>query len=207
MNWFKKSHKKTILLKCKFHGPLTASANRMGFSTFGLSKQETEFNFWLPVYYSSAALHATAASLDLRTPPLSAQKIRRVGGGLLSQAHLLRDLKLFNVAIFKDGYFNDGNAEGCYFTVDNAEDCLFTDDKGVGSGGGTILSSPGPSALPRSLWCPSCPASSLLGLDKVATLLEVVVFEVTIVEVVDGKVATLSVAIIKVAVLEDGRVK
>ena len=45
---------------------------------------------------------------------------------------------------------------------------------------------------------------SLLGLDKVATLLEVVVIEVTIVEVVDGKVATLSVAVVKVAILEDG---
>ena len=33
-------------------------------------------------------------------------------------AHLLRDLKLFTAAIFKDGYFNDGNAEGCYFTDD-----------------------------------------------------------------------------------------
>ena len=48
---------------------------------------------------------------------------------------------------------------------------------------------------------------SLLGLGKVATLLEVVVVEVTIVEVVDGKVATLSVAVVKVAVLEDGRGK
>ena len=48
-------------------------------------------------------------------------------------AHLLRDLKLFTAAIFKDGYFNDGNAEGCYFTVDNAEDCLFNHDQGAGS--------------------------------------------------------------------------
>ena len=44
----------------------------------------------------------------------------------------------------------------------------------------------------------------LLGLSKVATLLEVVVIEVTIVEVVDGKVATLSVAVVKVAILKDG---
>ena len=45
---------------------------------------------------------------------------------------------------------------------------------------------------------------SLLGLDKVATLLEVVVVEVTLVEVVNGKVATLSIAVVKVAILEDG---
>ena len=51
----------------------------------GLSKADVEFNFRLPVCYSSATLCATAASLDLCTPPLSAQKIRRVGGGLLSQ--------------------------------------------------------------------------------------------------------------------------
>ena len=37
----------------------------------------------------------------------------------------------FTAAIFKDGYFNDGNAEGCYFTVDNAEDCLFNYDQGA----------------------------------------------------------------------------
>ena len=46
---------------------------------------DEEFNFWLPVYYSSATLRATAASLDLCNPPLAAQVIRRVGGGLLSQ--------------------------------------------------------------------------------------------------------------------------
>ena len=39
----------------------------------------------------------------------------------------------FTAAIFKDSYFNDGNAEGCYFTVDNAEDCLFYHDQGAGS--------------------------------------------------------------------------
>ena len=55
-------------------GPPTATA-----------KLDEEFNFWLLVYYSSTTLRATAASLDLRTLPLSAQKIRRVGGGLLSQ--------------------------------------------------------------------------------------------------------------------------
>ena len=66
-------------------------------------------------------------------------------------AHLLRDLKLFTAAIFKDGYFNDGSAEDCYFleallplntltttifedcyfTIDNAEDCLFNHDQGA----------------------------------------------------------------------------
>ena len=30
-------------------------------------------------------------------------------------ADLLRDLKLFTTAIFKNGYFNDGSAEDCYF--------------------------------------------------------------------------------------------
>ena len=48
VNWFKKSPKKTKLLKCNFSGhqtgALTASANRMGFSTFGLSKAEMDFN-------------------------------------------------------------------------------------------------------------------------------------------------------------------
>ena len=51
----------------------------------GLSKADVEFNFRIPVCYSSATLRATAASLDLRTPPLAVQVIRRVGGGLLSQ--------------------------------------------------------------------------------------------------------------------------
>ena len=58
-----------------------------------LGEAETDFNFRLPVCYSSATLRATAASLDLRTLPLPVRVIRRVGGGLLSQ-HLLRDLKL-----------------------------------------------------------------------------------------------------------------
>ena len=53
-------------------------------------------------------------------------------------AHLLRDLKLFTAAIFKDGYFNDGSAEDCYFleallplntlTMTIFEDCYFTVD-------------------------------------------------------------------------------
>ena len=64
-------------------------------------------------------------------------------------AHLLRDLKLFTVAIFKDGYFNDDTFEiRCYFNAGNenchfdidifehgvysndgyAEDCYLTDD-------------------------------------------------------------------------------
>ena len=34
----------------------------------------------------------------------------------------------FTAAIFKDGYFNDSNAEGCYFTVDNFDYCYFNDD-------------------------------------------------------------------------------
>ena len=95
MNWVKKSLKKMILLKCKFHGwcnfpgQLTArSQPRQGGKGFQLPDEE--FNFWLPVYYSSTTLRATAASLDLCTPPLSAQKIRRVGGGLLSQCTPLK---------------------------------------------------------------------------------------------------------------------
>ena len=53
MNWWKKSLKTPKLLKCKFRGwcnfpgqqsPLTAMANRMEFSTFGLSKAEMDFN-------------------------------------------------------------------------------------------------------------------------------------------------------------------
>ena len=84
MNWSRKPLKTPILLKSQVpwlvqlpgtaHSPVTASARRKRFSTSG----------WL-VCYSSATLHATAASLDLHTPPLAAQKIRRAGGGLLSQ--------------------------------------------------------------------------------------------------------------------------
>ena len=52
--------------------------------------------------------------------------------------HLLRDLKLFTAAIFKDGYFNNSSAEDCYFleallplntlTTTIFEDCYFTVD-------------------------------------------------------------------------------
>ena len=56
----------------------------------GLSKADVEFNFRLPVCYSSATLCATAASLDLCTLPLAVQVNRRVGGGLLSQGTPLK---------------------------------------------------------------------------------------------------------------------
>ena len=38
----------------------------------------------------------------------------------------------FTAAFFKDGYFNDGNAEGCYFNVDNYKDSYLNDSNPEG---------------------------------------------------------------------------